>query len=64
MHLFVENLVSDQFTEDVFQMGVIWQGTKTALFCGAAYTLAKADVWGDNKATIQYVTSKIDSCDK
>ncbi|XP_003739515.1 uncharacterized protein LOC100906292 [Galendromus occidentalis] len=45
-------------------MGVIWQGTKAALFCGAAYTLAKADVWGDNKATIEYVNSKCESSDR
>ncbi|XP_022664238.1 uncharacterized protein LOC111259588 isoform X2 [Varroa jacobsoni] len=45
-------------------MGWIRTTMRLAVVGGAGYAACKADVWGDNKTTVNYISKQCDSCDK
>lgn len=48
----------------LIKMGWIRTTMRLAVVGGAGYAACKADVWGDNKTTVNYISKQCDSCDK
>ncbi|OQR66183.1 hypothetical protein BIW11_14325 [Tropilaelaps mercedesae] len=47
-----------------FQMGWLWTTTKLAIVGSVGYGSCKADIWGDNQTTVNYISKQCQSCDR